>query len=309
MLSNDKKEFIKVKPLKIGDKIGILSPASPLEKEKIKKGAEFIKSFGFETEISKSSFSISKHSYMAGSIKGRIDDLHYMFKKDEIKAIICARGGYGSMRILEYIDYQLIRDNPKIFVGYSDTTALLMAIIKKAGIITFHGPMLKDIMELSNKYLSLFWNILQKKCKEIKAEKAKALLSAEKEIEGILLGGNLSMIASLVGTDYLPICKKVILFLEDINEPYYKIDRMLTQLRLSGFFKNVSALILGQFKDCGKKDIINQIVLDIVSDIGFPILYDFPIGHSNQNMLIPLGIRVRLNTEQKTITFLEEPFI
>jgi len=309
MLSNDKKEFIKVKPLKIGDKIGILSPASPLEKEKIKKGAEFIKSFGFETEISKSSFSISKHSYMAGSIKERIDDLHYMFKKDEIKAIICARGGYGSMRILEHIDYQLIRDNPKIFVGYSDTTALLMAIIKKAGIITFHGPMLKDIMELSNKYLSLFWNILQKKCKEIKAEKAKALLSAEKEIEGILLGGNLSIIASLVGTDYLPICKKVIFFLEDINEPYYKIDRMLTQLRLSGFFKNVSALILGQFKDCGKKDIINQIVLDIVSDIGFPILYDFPIGHSNQNMLIPLGIRVRLNTEQKTITFLEEPFI
>ena len=307
MLCNDKKEFIKVKPLNIGDKIGILSPASPIEREKIEKGVQLIKELGFKVEIGKNTFAVSQHGYMAGSIKERVEDLHHMFKKREIKAIICSRGGYGSIRILENIDYQLIRNNPKIFIGYSDITALLMAIIKRAKIVSFHGPMIKDLTELDSKYIKLFWDMLQGRCKEIKAEKSENLISGE--TEGVLLGGNLSIITSLVGTDYLPVFKKIILFLEDTNEPYYRIDRMFTQLRLSGFFKNVSGLVLGQFKGCGKKDIINQIVLDIVSDIGFPILSDFPIGHSNQNVLIPLGIKTRLNTDKKTLKFLERPFI
>jgi muramoyltetrapeptide carboxypeptidase len=225
----------------------------------------------------------------------------------EIKAIICSRGGYGSIRILEDINYQIIRDNPKIFVGYSDITALLMAITKKTKIISFHGPMVKDLAELDPWYLNWLWNMLTGKCEDIKAEDAEVLVPGD--TEGILLGGNLNTIVSLVGTGYLSICKNTILFLEDINEPYYRIDRMLTQLRLSGFFKNISGLILGKFKGCGKKDIIDKIVLDIISDIRFPIISNFPIGHSSKNVLVPLGVKVRLNTKKKTLIFLERPFV
>ena len=297
---------IKPSPIKEGEKIGIISPSSPIEDEDLEKAIELIRKKGFSVELSKNLSSPYSLSYMAGDPKKRAEDINSMFSKKEIKAIICARGGYGSMRILEYIDYELIKENPKIIVGYSDVTSILSAILEKANLLTFHGPMIKDLISLDPNYLRQFWNMLKGEYEEeMRIKDAYPIVSGK--AEGVLFGGNLSTISHLIGTPFFPSLKDIVLFLEDVNEPYYKIDRMITHLRLSGFFKNVKGLILGLFKGCGKRDIIEKIILDVVSE-RIPIISGFPIGHSEKNLPIPIGIRVELDTEKKSIRFLERPF-
>ncbi len=297
---------LKAYRLKKGDKIGIIAPAGPIKEDELKEGIRILKDHGFQIELSRSLFKSSNLGYIAGSIKERVDDLHEMFERKDIKAILCARGGYGSMQLLEYIDYELIKKNPKMFIGYSDITALHLAFLKKIRFITFHGPMLKDLVYLHHYYLKMFFFAIKGEMPDnITEKRANTLIPGT--TEGILIGGNLSIISHLIGTPYLPILDNMILFLEDINEPYYKIDRMLTHLKLSGIFKNVSGLILGLFKNCGKQDLIEQIITEILSDLDFPILSNFSIGHSDKNLTIPLGIRVCLDAEKKSIEFLESP--
>jgi len=299
---------IKPSPInKRGEKIGILSPSSPIKDKELKNGIDLIRKEGFSVELSKNIFSSYRLSYMAGSPEKRAEDINSFFLRKDIKAIICVRGGYGSMRILEYIDYELIRKNPKIFVGYSDVTAILSAILERSNLLTFHGPMIKDLISLDPMYLRQFWDMLRGKYREeIRLEDAYTVVPGK--AKGILFGGNLSTISHLIGTQFLPSLRNIVLFLEDVNEPYYKIDRMITHLRLSGFFENVRGLILGIFKGCGKMDIIEKIVLDIISELRIPILSRFHIGHLEKNTILPIGIKVELDSEKRSIRFLEKPF-
>jgi len=227
-----------------------------------------------------------------------------MFQDQEIKAIFCARGGYGSSRLLDKIHYDLIKENPKILVGYSDITTLLMAIRRKTGLVTFHGPMIR---ELAVKDQSNWENLLR-------------LLSSNQPIEwslaegtsliqgkgiGPLIGGNLSLICHLIGTDFLPSLDGCILFIEEKGEALYRLDRMLTHLSLSDQLKGISGLITGGFEGCGEMSAINQLLKDTVLDLNIPLVTDIPVGHGQKNMALPLGIQAELDTKKMTLSIME----
>jgi len=218
-----------------------------------------------------------------------------MFSDPEVKAIFCARGGYGSARLLNKIDFDLIRKNPKIIVGFSDLTALLLAIYNKSGLITIHGPTLSDLPKSINwEHLSRLITashrpqIFFKQGRIINKGKAK----------GILLGGNLSTICSLLDTPFLPSFEGVILFLEEKGESPYKMDRMLTQLLLSGRLEGLSALIIGQIEDCGEMEIINSMLQGRLGRLTIPVITGLPVGHGNENISLPLGLPAVLDTER-----------
>ncbi len=298
-----------MKPYKLArrEKVGIISPAGPVKREELEKGLLILEELGFYTKLGLNIYALSQHNYMAGDDKQRVHDIHQMFMDKEIKAIICSRGGYGSLRLLEHIDYEAIGKNPKILVGYSDITAIIMAIYKKIGLITFHGPMLRDFPRLSSVDIEGLIKMLTGKIDRISIKDPISIVSGKGK--GVLLGGNLSMICHLIGTPFMPLEKEIILFVEDVNEPYYKIDRMLTHLKISGFLKHISGLIMGSFEKCGRRDIIEQIVFERVSDMGFPVISGFPIGHGKRNITLPVGIKVELDVDKKEIIFLEKPVI
>ncbi len=298
-----------MKPNKLikDDSIGIISIAGPIKRKEIEAGIQILEHYGFKIKTGLNLYNISNFGYLAGNDKKRISDFYQMVIDKEVRGIICSRGGYGSMRIINHLEYNILLQNPKVFIGYSDITALLFAINKMTNLITFHGPMVKQLASLNNEDITWLFDLLRGGKNNIYISYANILIPGK--TKGILMGGNLSIICSLIGTPFMPNYKDILLFIEDVNEPYYKIDRMLTHLKLSGFLEKVSGLILGSFKGCGQEDIINQIIYDIIKDIGFPCISNFPIGHGNRNITIPIGIKAELNTYKKNIKFLEDPVI
>ena len=254
--------IIKPKKLKPGDVIGIISPASsPDDLTKINSGVQYLEKLGYRVEVGKN---VGSHEgYLAGSDAQRLTDLHEMFKNKQIKAIFSIRGGYGSGRLLDKIDYKLIRNNPKIFVGYSDINALQLAFFTKTGLITFAGPMVAVDFhdEVSAFTEEVFWRTITSDKKIGKLQnprKEKFYLLNKGRAAGRILGGNLTLLNSLLGTEYLPKLKGAILLLEDIHEAPYRIDRMLNQLRLAKVFKQISGVMLGHFVDCVEQDPTKQ---------------------------------------------------
>ncbi len=306
---------IKPKKLGKGDLIGVISPASSAEDiTKVEEGVRYLEKTGYKVEVGKN---VGRyHGYLAGEDSLRLKDLHYMFNKKEVKAIICIRGGYGSPRLLDKIDYKIIKNNPKIFVGYSDITALNMAFFYKTGLITFNGPMVSvDFADEVSRYTEEnFWRILtsNKKIGRIELPGDDKLFQLSKgNTSGKIVGGNLALLNSLQGTEFFPDLKDKILFLEDIGELPYRIDRMFNQLRLSNVFNKINGLILGAFIDCHEADPIKktlslgEVVEDYLSKLKIPIVYNFPNGHIKDIMTIPNGIKIKLNASRGYIEFLE----
>jgi len=227
-----------------------------------------------------------------------------MFQDQEIKAIFCARGGYGSLRLLDKIRYDLIKENPKILVGYSDITGLLMAIHRKTGLVTFHGPMVR---ELEAKDQSNWENLLRllssNQPTELSLTEGAALIQGR--ATGPLLGGNLSLICYLIGTDFMPSLDGCILFVEEKGEITYRLDRMLTYLSLTNQLKGISGLIAGKFEKCGGMPAINQLLMDIVLDLDIPLIAGVSIGHGQKNVALPLGIHAELDTNKMTLSIME----
>ncbi len=295
---------IKIKPekLKKGDTIGIISPSGAVKEKKLFNNAvKYFENKGYKIKIAP--HTLDTKAYLAGEDKDRLADLENFFKDDEIKAILCSRGGYGAFRILDRINFDLIKENPKIFVGYSDITALLCNFTEKSGIVTFHGSLFASDFgkETIDKYTEYnFWKILTKNT-EIPYEfpnTAEYHCIKPGIAEGELIGGNLSIMCGLLGTPYSPDFSGKILLLEDIGEPLYKIDRMLMQLKLAGVFDKISGLLFGQFTSIIKPDSpeTNRLtVLDAVSelteDLRIPVGFGFPAGHGNQKATLPLGVR------------------
>ncbi|KAF0152565.1 MAG: peptidase U61 LD-carboxypeptidase A [Ignavibacteria bacterium] len=308
--------ILKPQKLNNGDVIGIISPASsPEDLSRIERGVNYLQKLGYRVEVGKNAG--SKEGYLAGSDQQRLDDLHYMFKRKEIRAIFCIRGGYGSGRLLDKIDYNLIRKNPKIFVGYSDITSLQTAFYTKAGLITFAGPMVAvDFYdEVSPFTEEIFWRTItsDKKIGKLKNPRNEKFFTLCKgRGSGRLLGGNLTVLSSLIGTEFFPKMKDSILMLEDINEAPYRIDRMLNQLRLLKVFKQLNGVILGHFVDCVEMDptkstfSLNEVVIEYFQkQLKLPVLYNVKHGHIKDNITVPFGVQCTLNASLGTIDITE----
>lgn len=310
---------IKPKKLQNNDLIGIISPAStPNDLDKIERGVKYLEKLGYRTKVGKNVG--KKHGYLAGSDNERLDDLHNAFFDKEIKAVFCLRGGYGSGRILDKIDFNLIKKNPKIFVGYSDITALQMSIYKKTGLITFAGPMVaSDFSEEINQFAEEnFWKVLttsRKIGKIYNPRNEKFFILNSGRAEGKIIGGNLSLIISLMGTEYLPVFKNSILLIEEIGEEPYRIDRMLNQLKMAKVFKDVKGVILGRFVDCYEKKseenpiTLNEVIENYFGTLKIPVIYSVSHGHIKENLTIPIGINCNLNASRGFIELTESAVV
>jgi muramoyltetrapeptide carboxypeptidase len=308
-------DIIKPKKLKKGDLIGIISPASaPNDFSKIDRGIKYLEGLGYKVKEGK--YTRQEYGYLSGTDEERLSDIHNMFEDKEVKAIFCTRGGYGTPRLLNKINYSLIKKNPKILVGYSDLTALQLAIFKKAGLVTFSGPMVAVEMQNTIDPFTeeFFWNMLtsnKKAGKIINPDKEEFVSNKKGIATGKLLGGCLSIILSIYGTEYLPGFKNNILVFEDVDEEPYRIDRLLTQFVNGKTFKEISGLIIGAITDSDPKDAskpslsLEQVFSDYLSNLDIPIIQNLKYGHISRKVTIPFGINVKVNAKSNSIEFLE----
>ncbi len=298
-------KIIKPNKLQKGDTIGILAVSGKIkEYEKIQNAASYFEMCGFKVVISDTCK--TSHRYMAGnSDDDCVKELHSFFANEDIKAILCARGGFGTIRLLDKIDWNIIAKNPKIFAGYSDITILLAAIYKKTGLITFHSPMANGDFgsDLENYTIQSFYDTLQGISKEFIAPNP--VFYNTGKAKGILWGGNLSSLCSLCGLDFIP-DSDIILFAEDLNEPVYKIDRMLTQLfNIKEFAKNVKGIALGDFLNIENSEILNEIIMEFALKFNIPVVKGFKITHDKLKDTVPVGIEAEFDAESAKIKLLD----
>ena len=308
-------------PLFPGATVGIITPSSAIGRTEFEKSLSNIKAMGLQVRLTENLR--VKKGFLAGTDEQRLADLHAMFSNPEIDAILCARGGYGSQRLLDRIDYTLIQKNPKIFIGYSDITALHLAIHQQTGLVTFHGPNAGSTYSAFTQaaYTQLLFKnetpyIIQAN-NELLDEKYQdlAYTISPGKAKGPLIGGNLTLISTLMGTPYQADFKGKIVFLEDIGEAPYRIDRMLTQLLLSGTLEQAAGIVLGIFNDCEvdteDTDFIDTLSLkEVLSErlggLGIPVMYGLPFGHISDNAVIPYGIEAKMDTEDYSLTISEK---
>jgi len=300
--------MLKGKALTKGSTIGIIAPSSPEDKDIINEKVDQFSSLGFNTKLGKHLYNI--HGHFAGYDQERARDITDMFLDNSIDGIVCFRGGYGSIRTLPYIDPKVIKKNPKFFCGYSDIT-ILLNYFAKLGLITFHGPMinsdftneetLKSFLKISSSSSNIIY---------ILNDYNNIAYINPNSFCGNIVGGNLSMICSSIGTAFEINMKNSILLLEDIDELPYAIDRMLTQLLYGRKLDSCRGIILGSFKGCDLPDYsrslsLKEIILDRLEPLDIPIITGFPCGHIYPNITIPIGCNAHFSYKNKTLTILD----
>lgn len=309
--------LLKPAVLREGDYIGIVAPAGPLfDPRLVRRGQQVLETFGFKVVLGKT---VEKNiGYLAGTDQERLDDLMGMFAKENIKAIICARGGYGCMRLLNGLDFSLIRRNPKIFVGYSDVTALHLALLQKAGLVSFHGPMLVDLAANFSDYSRS--SLLQALTAAVPLGFVRSAANGPRlqticggQATGSLVGGNLSLIVAGLGTPYEINTEGKILFFEEVGEEPYRIDRMLMQLKLSGKLKQAAGIVIGECVGCGSGSEglsadtvgLEEVFNDYFATLGLPCIYGLTIGHGCCRATIPYGVLAVLDAERQRLEITE----
>lgn len=291
-----------------GCTIGVVAPSSPFKKYELNVIKESFNKLGYKIKFGKSCFS-SYGGYLSGEDSLRAKDIEDMFLAKDIDGILCLRGGYGTPRILDKINYDIIKNNPKFFIGYSDITALHIAFNQKCGLVTFHGTMAGTCPEWDEfTYQSLINAINYRNTLDIKNPDNEEIYTlVEGKCEGILTGGNLSLLVSTIGTDYEIDTKGKILFIEDIGESIYKLDRMLTQLDLSGKFKDCSGIIFGDFCNCEKNNEDDFELIELLKDRIYkynkPCIFNLKSGHCRPMITLPLGAKCILDADKKIIKF------
>lgn len=312
-------KLIKPERLRKGDLVGLVTPGSHISDKGLEQSVKNLESLGLRVKISKNIR--ASRGYTAGTKQERLDDLHDMFSDKEVKGVWAARGGHGCGAILPDVDYGLIKKNPKVFIGYSDITALHCAIYNKTGLVTFHGPvasstfsdysvehMVATLMEPTETHTIPFSAKNREKAQTNPFYKDYVL---HKGIcEGRLLGGNLSLLASIAGTPYECNFEKSLLFLEDIGESPYRIDRMLTQLDQNVGLNKAAGVLMGVFEDAkppeGEPSLTMREALDDnLGHLKTPTVYGYSFGHIARQFTLPMGIKARLDTEKETVTLLE----
>jgi muramoyltetrapeptide carboxypeptidase len=313
------KRLVKPPRLRSGDLVGLIAPGGVVDDTLIEKCVKNLESFGMRVKVS-ANIRAARGGY-AGTVAARVEDLHAMFLDRDVKAIWAARGGSGCIHLLPKINYSLIRNHPKILIGYSDITALLLAIYRHAGLITFHGPVasstfsdysaahLKAMLMEPQPRFEINMSI-QNAEKALQEPQFAQRIIREGVATGRLLGGNLSVLSALIGTPYAAELSGALLFLEEIGEAPYRIDRMLTQLSQSGGLKNVAGAMLGVFQKAVATDgeaslTLAEVLDDHFAQLKTPSVYGFSFGHIAQQFTIPVGVRARLDTTNITLTLLE----
>lgn len=305
------------KPIQPGATIAVISPASAPKPEKLKRGLKYLQDKGFK--IKESPHLYAKNKYLSGTGPEQLADLHWAFEDPDVEVIICSRGGYGTPRYLDDINYELITGNPKFFIGYSDITALQCALGVETGLVTISGAMVAVEMAQEqgiDPYTEqVFWDLLSNPMKgqilKNPADIPVRILSSG-QAEGRLVGGCLSLFNNLMGTPYFPDMAGAIMVLEDIGENVQHIDRMLSQFKMAGFFHGpdrINGLMFGQFLEAWEPAdeddfTLEELVRDIIGDVDFPILSNLAYGHSMRKIALPLGAEIRLDTSDGSMTLL-----
>jgi muramoyltetrapeptide carboxypeptidase len=294
--------------LRSGDTVGIVAPASNIKRELLEAGCDGLHQLGYKPFYFDSIF--EQDLYFAGSVARRSKELEEMFVRADVRAIICARGGYGANYLLPTLDLEKIAAHPKIFVGYSDNTSLLTYLSDGAGLVTFHGPMVTKDFARQDGIDTSSWTAaisgLSEWCLDLGSDSGVKPL-VEGGAEGLLYGGCLSMLVASLGTAYEVQTEGAILFIEDIAAKPYQIDRMLMQLKLAGKLAGVRGIVFGEMLECaqnhGQGYTLEEVVVRVVSELRVPVAYGLRSGHvSRRNITLPLGVRTRLTVSRAGIT-------
>ncbi|ERT07860.1 LD-carboxypeptidase family protein [Lyngbya aestuarii BL J] len=311
--ANSSPKILKPSRLKIGDTVGLVTPASPIKKSHIKFIQLQLAQQGLKIKVAP--HALDEYGYLAGVDRDRAADINAFFADGSVQALISTGGGWGSSRILPFLDYDLIRRNPKIILGYSDITALLVAIYSRSGLTTFHGLLGTSVWnEFSVAYLRrLLFNaeaITFQNPAEVRVETI-----TPGQARGRLVGGNLSVIGGLVGSGFLPDWNQAILFVEDVGEDIYRVDRMLNHLRLAGILEQLGGFIFGQCTRCLDEEddsptlSLWQVLNDHIRPLGIPAWYGSMIGHIRNQFTVPLGVEVEIDANLGIIKMLESAVI
>jgi muramoyltetrapeptide carboxypeptidase len=304
---------LRSRPLLSGGKIGIAAPASPVKDQaEIEAGAELLLNLGFQTVLGETARPLE--GYLAGSDLERRADLERFWRDDSIDAIWCLRGGYGSARLLPNLYLGLIERNPKILIGFSDIAGIELGLWKRTKLVTFHGPVLttlKSEFSIKQALQTLAGETVGKPLFWPENKRVDYLVFKEGKARGPLLGGNLALVSSLLGTGYFPDLEGAILFLEETEEPPYRIDRMLTQLLESGVLDVVAGIMIGRcnpIEGKAEEDII-KVWAERLSKVASPAAYGFPIGHIPEQWTLPQGIGAEVDFSAGEVILVESPFI
>jgi muramoyltetrapeptide carboxypeptidase len=304
-----------------GDTVGVIAPSSPPpDPAAVDRAAEALEKFGFKPKLAENIR--ARHGFLAGGDRERAADLMQMFTDKSVKAILCLRGGYGAARILNLLDYKIIRRHPKILSGFSDITSLHCAFAKKVNMVSMHAPMLngglqsKDLPEFTRS--SFFRTVMETNAPGsiVSGYDAKNISTLRCGVaEGRLIGGNLSVLCASIGTPFEPPFRDRILFIEDINEQPYRLDRMLTQLLNAGILQQLAGVAVGVNRDCeddGKNKVIEEyrqspedVMAERLSSLGVPVVMGLPFGHVALNATIPVGAMARLDGDNGDLIILE----
>ncbi|MCK9212199.1 MAG: LD-carboxypeptidase [Ignavibacteriaceae bacterium] len=319
----EKAKIIKPKKLKTGDTIGLISPGGFITEQQLEESKTNISSLGFSVVAAKNI--LKRYGYLAGTDKERTEDLHEMFSNTKVDGIVCVRGGYGCARVLDFLDFNLIKRNPKILIGYSDITALLYGIFSQTGLIGFHGPVATSTFnEFSvNNFKNVLMNpqlkmSLHHAFEDATKSEYKPFVIRGGKAKGKLVGGNLSIVASLIGTKYDIDTKGKIIFLEEVGEEPYRVDRMLTQMIQAGKFKHASGIALGVFTKCESKPdesgiansfSLSEVLRERLFQLGIPVLYGLSFGHIVNKFTLPFGINAELDVDNQSLTLLEKAVV
>lgn len=285
------------------DRVAVIAPAGPFDPKNLEQGEIFLKEMGFVAVHSENLH--QQGDYLAGSDTQRAGDLNRAFSDKNIKGIFCARGGYGALRILPLIDKKIVRANPKVFLGFSDITALHCYFYKHFKMISFSGPMVAgtQINAITDEHKKHYEQLLTDSTYSGVIPGVGRTL--KKGIAtGRLLGGNLTLLVHCLAAGHLPDLTGAIVFIEDVNEAPYRIDRVLTTLLLSGVLDSVAGVVAGEFLGVGR-EIIDRILLDRLAPLNVPMICDFPIGHGTHNLAIPVGAMAKLDADQAEVELLE----
>jgi len=307
--------------LQPGDTVGLIAPASLVNPpDDVTLSKEIFEALGFRVKIG--DHVLDRYGHLAGKDRDRAADIHRFVRDPEVKALISIRGGWGCQRVLPYLDFDLIGANPKIFMGYSDVTTLLNAIYAKTGLVTFHGPV--GISTFSEFTLHSLRAVLMQAEEPVVFENPPKdendLVETENRVvrfqggtaEGRLIGGNLSLMAALVGTPFEPDYKNAILFLEEVGEKTYSIDRMLAQLQQAGHLEKLSGIVVGKFSKCKPQEgygafSVEELLRHYFEPLGIPAYMGAMIGHITDKWTVPVGARARLDADKARLLLLESP--
>lgn len=302
-----------------GSRVALVAPAGPLlEQDDLTRAQELCRALGYDPVLGSSAH--ARHGYMAGTDEQRLGDLNSALADPSINAVWSIRGGYGSLRLLDQVDYAAIARHPKALIGFSDVTVLLNAVTRLTGIVTFHGPVARASMPAFNRWH--FERVLTRtepagrlgripQAPDTLVPQDDRIVTVRSGVaEGLLAGGNLTLLQCLIGTPYFPELAGAILFLEDVGEDLYRVDRMLAHLRLIGALRRLSGVLIGRFTKLNRSGAdgalgYDEVLADYFRPLGVPVAYGFPVGHIDAQWTLPLGVRVRLDAGAGEVEVLE----